>query len=312
MARRMHHRRRRRWGCFPLLALVCLLLTAGVVGKAALFCWEHRSALEFLPRQAAVVHKGYYSPYLLLTRVEDGEVLLAKKSDSPFAPASLTKMMTVLVALENIPNLEEQVEVPPKIFPGLYEQDASLAGFLPGEHPRAVDLIYGALLPSGGEASLALAIHVSGSEEGFVSLMNQKAQALGMDHTHFANVCGLDDPKQTTTAQDLTLLLRAALKNETFYKAFTSSSYLVPPTDLHPEGFAFQSTLFKKLEDPTFPGGEILGGKTGYTQKARLCLASLAEKDGTTYLLITAGAPGDHQTPPYHILDDQTAYASLP
>ena len=117
MARRMHHRRRRRWGCFPLLALVCLLLTAGVVGKAALFCWEHRSALEFLPRQAAVVHKGYYSPYLLLTRGEDGEVLLAKKSDSPFAPASLTKMMTVLVALENIPNLEEQVELPPKIFP---------------------------------------------------------------------------------------------------------------------------------------------------------------------------------------------------
>lgn len=312
MARTVRRRRRRGWGCFPLVALACLLLTALVAGRALLFCWEHRSALEFLPRQAAAIRGGYYSPHLLLTRLEDGEVLLAKKEDAAFAPASLTKIMTVLVALEEIPDLEQRVPVPPEIFPGLYQQDASLAGFLPGEHPRAIDLVYGALLPSGGEAALSLAIEASGSEDAFVAQMNQKAQELGMAHTHFTNVCGLDDRDQYTTAQDLTLLLRAALKNEVFYQAFTSSSYVVPPTDLHPEGFGFQSTLFKKLDDPTFPDGEILGGKTGYTQKARLCLASLAEKDGVLYILVTAGAPGDHQTLPYHILDAKQAYAALP
>lgn len=186
-----------------------------------------------------------------------------------------------------------------------------MAGFQPGEEASARDLLYGILLPSGAECCLAFADHIAGSERDFVGMMNRKADQLGMENTHFCNSTGLHEEDHYSTAEDIAILLRYALANEEFRKAFTTSRYSTSPTDLHPDGFTFSSSMFQYMDTPQIPGGEILGGKTGYTSEAGLCLASLARIGDTEYILVTAGAAGDHQTKAYHILDAESVYGQI-
>ena len=103
-------------------------------------------------------------------------------------------------------------------------------------------------------------------------------------------------------------LTEAALQNETFHKLFTTERYTVPATNCHPQGFTMHSTLLSQLDGTELHRGRILGGKTGYTGEAGLCLASLAEVKGREYILVTAGAGGNHNTAPYHIEDAVTVY----
>ena len=183
--------------------------------------------------------------------------------------------------------------------------------FQPGEEVRLKDLLYGVLIPSGAECCLAFADRISGSEEEFVSLMNDKAQELGMKNTHFTNSTGLHDPEHYSTVEDISILLQYALKNEYFRDAFTSSRYSTIPSEQHPEGFTFHSTMFKYMDSTEVTGGEILGGKTGYTEEAGLCLASLAQVNGKEYILVTAKANGTHQTEQFHILDAINVYNQI-
>ena len=181
-------------------------------------------------------------------------------------------------------------------------------GFRPGKRPTVRDLLYGAMLPSGAECCEALAREVSGSEEAFVARMNQKAAELGMTGTHFCNPTGLHDPEHVSTVRDMARLTEAALQNETFRKLFTTERYTVPATNCHPQGFTMHSTLLSQLDGTELHRGRILGGKTGYTGEAGLCLASLAEVKGREYILVTAGAGGNHSTAPCHIEDAVTVY----
>lgn len=178
-----------------------------------------------------------------------------------------------------------------------------MAGFRPDETATVRDLLYGVLLPSGAECCEALAREVSGSEEAFVELMNQKAAALGMASTHFCNPTGLHDPEHVSTVRDMAVLLRAAMQNEMFRTIFATARYTVPPTNLHPDGFTMESTFWSELDGTELRRGKFLGGKTGYTSAAGLCLASAAEVKGKTYLMVTAGAQGNHDTEPYHVDD---------
>jgi D-alanyl-D-alanine carboxypeptidase (penicillin-binding protein 5/6) len=253
------------------------------------------------------------SPYAILFRLEDDTILMQKNIEEKIYPASLTKMMTVIVAIENLPDLMEKIKLDNSMFQGLYEANASMAGFQPGEKVRALDLLYGALLPSGAEACMGLAYHIAGSEQHFVELMNQKAADLGMEDTHFVNTTGLHEDDHYTTVKDMATLLDYALENETFRETFTSSKYSTQPTNKHPEGLTLYSTMFKKLEQnhQTMIGGEILGGKTGFTDEAGLCLASLAKVDEQEYILITAGAKGDQHTKQYNITDALAVYSSI-
>lgn len=154
---------------------------------------------------------GTSSRHALLMDARTGQVLARKRSGEEAAPASLTKMMTVLLATEALPDLDTPVTLPEDIFPALYKADASMAGFQPGETVTVRDLLYGAMLPSGAECCEALARQVSGSEEAFVALMNRKAGELGMKHTHFANCTGLTSPEHYSSAADLAVLLQAAM-----------------------------------------------------------------------------------------------------
>ena len=277
----VRNRRARRCLFLILLALLALLLI-----------WPRPVHLE-----------GLVSPYAILVDADSGEAVAEKEADVSIYPASMTKVMTALLALEANPDLEQPVTLPEDIFPELRAEGASMAGFRPGETATVRDLLYGALLPSGAECCEALAREVSGSEEAFVASMNRKAAALGMASTHFCNPTGLHDPEHVSTARDMARLLRAAMQNEMFRTIFATARYTVPPTNLHPDGFTMESTFWSELDGTELRREKFLGGKTGYTSAAGLCLASAVEVKGKTYLMVTAGAQGNHNTEPYHVDD---------
>lgn len=252
-----------------------------------------------------------YSASAILIDLESRQTLFQKQSDSRVYPASLTKIMTAITAIETIEDLQQTITLQPDKFDALYTEGASMAGFSPGEEVSAEDLLYGALLPSGAECSLGLADYAAGSEDAFVEIMNQKASDYGMKGTHFTNATGLHDADHYTTVEDIAILLEHALQNGEFRKIFTSYVHSVPPTNLHPEGITFYSTLAAFVEAEQISSGEIEGGKTGFTDEAGLCLASLARVNGREYVLVTAGAEGNHETDPYHVEDARFVYNQL-
>ena len=233
-----------------------------------------------------------YSNYAILKEKDTGKTLFKRHADQPIYPASLTKIMTALIAIETFDNLDAVITLNPEIFPPLYAQEASMAGFAPGETLTVQTLLYGTLLASGAECSVALAEAAFGSEKAFVTQMNLKAEQIGMTHTVFKNVTGLDIDGQYSTVADLALLLEIALDNPTFYTIFTTSTYTSEPTFVHPEGITIRSTFFSK-ESADVTGGSIIGAKTGYTELAVRCLASAAQIGGKTFILVTADANGD-------------------
>jgi len=248
------------------------------------------------------------SPHAILIRLKDHTILMQKNSEGKIYPASLTKMMTAIVAIENLPDLNKEITLTNSVFQGLSEADASMAGFQPGENVRAIDLLYGALLPSGAESCIGLADYIAGSEEDFVGMMNQEAADLGMHNTHFENSTGLQNENHYTTVKDLAILLSYALQNDTFREIFTSSRHSTQPTNKHPDGITFYSTIFEELNHQNIIDGEFLGGKTGYTDEAGLCLAQVGKQE---YILISAGAKGDHHSEQYNITDALAVYNSI-
>lgn len=247
----------------------------------------------------------------ILIRLKDQTTLMQKDSEEKIYPASLTKIMTAIVAIEKLPNLKKEIKLTNSTFQGLYGADASMAGFQPGEQVKAIDLLYGVLLPSGAECCIGLANQIAGSEQNFVKMMNQKAAEIGMKNTHFENTTGLHNENHYTTVKDLAILLSYSLQNDTFREIFTSSRHSTQPTNKHPGGITFNSTMFEELNNQNIIGGEILGGKTGYTNEAGLCLASLAKVGKQEYILISAGAKGDHHSEQYNITDALAVYNSI-
>jgi len=241
------------------------------------------------------------------------EVLLYQNATARMYPASLVKMMTALVAIENISDLNEMVTLNETMFQYIHAANASTAGFWPGERVRAIDLLFGLLLPSGAECAIGLAEHVAGSEQAFVALMNQRAAEIGLENTMFANTTGLHNAKQFTTAQDMAILLRYALDNETFYTIITRTRHSTAATSLRPGGITFHSTLFSRMESPEFDDGAILGGRTGFTNQAGQNLASFAIIDGEKFILVTSGAQanGRHMTQALHVEDAFAVYGII-
>ncbi len=252
-----------------------------------------------------------HSPNAILVRLNDHTILMQKKSEQKIYPASLTKIMTATVAIENLHDLQKKIELSPSMFQRLNKENASMAGFQPNEKVKAIDLLYGMMLPSGAECCIGLADNIAGSEQAFVDKMNQKAESLGMSNTHFTNATGLQDQNHYTTVKDLSILLSYALKNSTFQEIFTTSRHSTASTNKHPDGITFKSTLFKNIGNSTLKSGNILGGKTGFTDEAGLCLASFAQVNGKEYILVTAGAKGNHQTEQYDIDDAYEVFNEL-
>lgn len=244
---------------------------------------------------------------------DDGRTLFAKNARDMAYPASLTKLMTALIAVEQIEDFDAPVTLAHEDYTGLYEQNAAMAGFVMGETVTARDLLYATLLPSGAEAACALARVSAGSKEDCIALMNARAQALGMTGSHFTNVTGLHDPEHYTTAYDLSLLLTAALKDDLFTEVFSTFSYTTTATAQHPQGLLLTSTLTPRVRQLNREAAPITGAKTGYTEEAQLCLASVGVQNGVRRAIITIGAAGNGYSEPTHLEDAYLLYQkSLP
>lgn len=246
----------------------------------------------------------------ILINLDTDKVIGTKKANKTIYPASLTKIMSAYVVIQQLTDLDQGVRVPGNVVDQAMAEDASMAGFFRDEEVPVRELLYGTLLASGAEATLALASEVAGSEISFVKLMNQEAKKLGMKNTQFKNATGLHQRDHYSTVKDMATLLKAALKNQTFAEIFTSKER-VYSSEYHPDGLYIASTLFSHLPENQEFTGELNGGKTGYTEKAGQCLASLATVNGQRYILVTAGASGTPLTRARHIEDAFTVYQSL-
>ena len=156
------------------------------------------------------------SEHAILYNLNEDSVLYEVKPNEKVAIASLTKIMTALVVVENVKNLDAEFVMTKDMYKTLIEENASVAGFQIGETVTYRELLYGLLLPSGAEAAQGLAIKTSGSIEKFVVLMNKKAKELGLKNTSFANPTGLDHKDNYSTVSDVAILLKYALKNKDF------------------------------------------------------------------------------------------------
>ncbi|MEI3079573.1 MAG: serine hydrolase [Oscillospiraceae bacterium] len=237
-----------------------------------------------------------YSENALLIDLESNTVLVQKNADARIYPASMTKVMTVLVAAEHIENWDETFTMTQSIIDPLFLADASMAGFVHGEEVSMTELLYGAVLPSGAEATEALAIVTAGSEEAFVALMNEKAQELGLKDTHFVDASGLHDENHYTTLSDMAIIMQAALDNPHCREVLTSVNHTSPATAQNPEGVAMTNRFLYRIRPQQTGNVDIQAAKTGYTAQAMNCCVSYGiMENGRAAICVTAHAwTGDY------------------
>ena len=217
-----------------------------------------------------------------LMDADTGAMLFEKNGEQRMYPASITKVMTALVCLETVQDLNQEFTVTQRSM--IRDEGSSSALLKVGDRLRIEDLLYGMLLPSGNDAAVAVAEASAGSVEAFVKKMNETALRLGLTGTHFVNPNGLPSDEHYTTAYDIYLLLAEAMKYEEFRKIVGSTSYTVNYRDKNnvPKTQIWKgSNQFMTGERETPEDLKVLGGKTGTTKKAGYCLTMDTEKIST-------------------------------
>nr|WP_302656025.1 D-alanyl-D-alanine carboxypeptidase family protein [uncultured Agathobaculum sp.] len=212
----------------------------------------------------------------LLVSPDSGMVLYSKNADQKRYPASTTKIMTALLTLENVSNLDETVTSEAVDFENV-TADSSNAGILLGEQVTVRDLLYALMLPSANEAAYMLARHVGGSWEQFVDMMNDRAAELGCTGTHFCNPCGLHEEDHYTTAYDLYRIAKEAMKDVTFRDIVSTVQHRMAKTNLHEERIIYTTNqlIFSSFQPWSY--ANCLGIKTGHTSQAGNCFVGYAE-----------------------------------
>ncbi len=262
--------------------------------------------MSYAVRNAQTKQLDVESKYGILINIDDNAVVADKNGDEKIYPASMTKVMTLIVAAENIEDVDSTFTVTAEIIDPLVAEEASRAGFEPNETVTLNDLLYGAILPSGADATIALAEYVAGSESDFVALMNEKANKMGLKNTHFMNSSGLHDEYHYSTPHEMALIMQYAMENELCKKVLSTYTYTTTATAQHPEGIELYSTMFSRMYGNEAVGVNIIAGKTGYTTEGGNCLVSYAETtDGKKYILVTTDAEGSYRP----IYDAIEAYA---
>ena len=258
------------------------------------------------------------SGYGILIDLDSNTVIASKGGDEKIYPASMTKVMTLIVAYENLSSLDKTYTFNAEMLDELYLANASVAGFKAGETVSARDLLYGAILPSGGDATNALAELVAGSEEDFAFLMNEKVAELGLKNTHFVTASGLHHDDHYTTCHDMAKILEYAISKPEMREILSTYRYTTAPTAQHPEGILLTSTLYSRMKgDEVGEGFYVQGGKTGYTNEGKNCLCTFAancrEDESLTakpqYILVTAFAVGEY-APVYDAIDVYGEYCA--
>lgn len=235
--------------------------------------------------------------------VEAGLIMGQRGAQNRIPPASMTKILTVLVAAEHITDPDDTFEITQDIIDYSFVNRCSNAGFEVGEKVTVNDLFYGTVLPSGGEAAVALAVYVSGSQEAFVELMNEKLDELGLSATtHFTNCVGIYDDNHYSTVYDIAVILKAAYDNTYCREVLGVRTYKTSVTQQHPEGIDLSNLFLRRIEDrDTY--GEVVCAKTGYVDQSGNCAASLqVGNNGKIYICVTA-----HSSDTWQCLRDHVA-----
>ncbi|OJU12078.1 MAG: hypothetical protein BGN88_02570 [Clostridiales bacterium 43-6] len=228
---------------------------------------------------------------VMLASLDTGAVLFTKNADEKVYPASLTKIMTAVVALRKATNLDEVITVNKEDLDSLLGTDSSLGGLKADEQLPLRVLLNIMLVTSGGDAATVVANHFGGGDISvFVDMMNEQAKELKMTGTHFSNPVGLHDPLNYTTVSDMYKLTVFAITLPTFAEMCNQSSYTVPATNKNPQRKIATTNLMLN-PSTTYYYRYINGVKTGYTTEAGRCLISTASKDGYNYICLAMGAP---------------------
>lgn len=246
------------------------------------------------------VHLGAELPseFAVLIDCQTGEVLAEKNAQARISPASMTKILTLLVAVEHCEDLDASFPIDLAITDYSYSNDCSVAGFTVGEQVPVQDLLYGTILPSGADAALGLAQAVAGSHEAFVDLMNERAAELGLsDTSHFTNCVGLYDPEHYCTMYDMAMILKEAMSNDLCREVLSARTHQTAPTPEHPEGLLLSNWFLRKSEDHVPEGFTMVGAKTGFVVQSGNCAASLGRNaQGEEFLCVTGHAYSSWRT----------------
>ncbi|MBO5242400.1 MAG: D-alanyl-D-alanine carboxypeptidase, partial [Lachnospiraceae bacterium] len=231
------------------------------------------------------------SSYAIMVNTQTGEIMAQKNAKTIINPASMTKVLTVLVAAEHVTDLDDTFTITQEITDYSFKNDCSNVGWEVGEVVTVRDLFFGTVLPSGGDAAVGLAEYVAGSHEAFVDLMNQKLEQLGLSSTaHFTNCVGLYDENHYCTVYDMAMILQAALDNPICREALSAKTYTTTATEQHPEGLLISNWFLRRIEDKD-AGGFVLAGKTGYVVESGSCAASCAlDGEENEYICVTANS----------------------
>lgn len=235
------------------------------------------------------------SKYGILIDVWDGEILSEKRARERMNPASMTKVLTVLVAAEHLTeeDMDRTVQITQDITDYCFSNNCSIAGYDLNEEAAVRDLFYGTILPSGADAALALAEYVAGSHEAFVDMMNAKLEEMGLSGTtHFTNCVGLYDENHYSTVYDMAVILKTAADNPFCRDVLSRQIYYTVPTQEHPEGLMLVNWFLRRIEDRD-THGTVLCAKTGFIDEAGSCAASLSVGDnGREYICVTGASSG--------------------
>lgn len=241
------------------------------------------------------------STFAILVNAKTGKVIAQKNGDAYMFPASMTKVMTLLVASEHVKNLTDTVTITQDILDYCTAHDCSTVGLSAGETVTVMDLLWGTILPSGADAALALGRYVAGSDAAFVQMMNEKAASLGLKNTHFTNCIGLYDAGHYTTCNDMAVIMNAAAANQLAMTVLVTPQYTTVPTLVHPSGITVRNLFLSRISPLSKPG-VVLGAKTGYINQSRYCAVSyFVSTSGVPYICVTGQASSsmnavtDHQ-----------------
>jgi len=236
------------------------------------------------------------SEYVILMNPSDGSIVAQRDAHTIINPASMTKVLTVLVAAEHVTNLDDTFTITLDITDYAYVNDCSSVGFLNDEVVTVRDLFYGTILPSGGDAAVALATYVAGSQEAFVEMMNDKLEELGLAETaHFTNCVGLYDKEHYCTVYDMAMIMKAAMENDLCREVMSARTYTTSATPQHPEGLLISNWFIRRIEDKD-TGGKVLCAKTGFVNQSGSCAASYGiSESGVPYICVTAKSSSSWQ-----------------
>ena len=243
---------------------------------------------------AALAEDYVDSQYVILIDADTSEIIAERNAYDKIVPASMTKVMTLLVAVEQMEDPEDAMEdtftVTQEICDEAYLSGSSFVGYGVGDVATVEDLLYGTILPSGADAAMALAEYTAGTQDAFVELMNEKAQELGIsDTTHFSNVIGLyDDYNNYSTPYDMCVIMNAAIDNDLCREILSTRTWTTQAIMNNPDGTEISNWFLRRIEDHV-SNAELICGKTGYVSESGNCAVSYMEKtDGSRYIACTA------------------------